>query len=357
MALKGNAEQSQRNAAGRLDSRYVRWGRPKVRVDSCRRLNAECLYGRWIDLNQQTNDLCALKALKESCENCVAACLPARLLNWQSSLHFHWPRVNRVGKSFFETQVQFISGARWPQSDLGWRWQQRQLINSRLLRNYQLPILTHINQQIAVLWAKAEINWAKDTNGYRNRRNRTETHKNSHNSRPCRRLPEQSLAVLRLPRTRHRVDFITHNGGIDFVTYYLLLPQWQQQQQQRQLPQWLGLVLVRRLLRQARGRLTALVCCIFCAKWKSMAWPCFPCETRVVCWTWTATIAEGGRCGVGVNAWELVLVAASSVPRILVAPCSRTAAKLCKNLKSRQVGGGCTSGRSYTSAGSICPNA
>lgn len=84
MALKGIAEQSQRNAAGRHDSRYVRWGRPKVRVDSCRRLNAECLYGRWIDLNQQTNDLCALKALKESCENCVAACLPAKLTKFAS---------------------------------------------------------------------------------------------------------------------------------------------------------------------------------------------------------------------------------------------------------------------------------
>lgn len=84
MALKGIAEQSQRNAAGRLDSRYVRWGRPKVRVDSCRRLNAECLYGRWIDLNQQTNDLCALKASKESCENCVAACLPAKLTKFAS---------------------------------------------------------------------------------------------------------------------------------------------------------------------------------------------------------------------------------------------------------------------------------
>lgn len=62
---------------------------------------------------------------------------------------------------FFETQVQFIWGLVAPQSvqcGMGWYWQQRQLINSRLLHNYQLPILTHINQQIAVLWAKAEIN-------------------------------------------------------------------------------------------------------------------------------------------------------------------------------------------------------
>lgn len=141
-----------------------------------------------------------------------------------------------------------------------------------------------------------------------------------------RRLPEQSWGCR---RTRHRVDFITHNGGIDFVTYYLLcrlcwqLPQWQQRQRQwqQQLPHWLGLV--RRLLRRPRGRLTALVCCIFCAKWKSMAWPCFPCETRVVCWTWTAANGRPwqrrwagvvrGRCGVGVNAWELVLVAASRI--------------------------------------------
>lgn len=103
---------------------------------------------------------------------CSCPCLRLLLLNWQSSLHFHWQLVNRVGKSFiffFWTQVQFIWGLVCPQSGLAmvWVWYG---INLRLLHNYQLPILTHINQQIAVLWAKAEINWARDTNGCSNRR-------------------------------------------------------------------------------------------------------------------------------------------------------------------------------------------
>lgn len=82
---------------------------------------------------------------------------PAKLTKFASlSLAAREP-CGKVFYFFFLTQVQFIWGLVCPQSGLAMVWVCYG-INLRLLHNYQLPILTHINQQIAVLWAKAEIN-------------------------------------------------------------------------------------------------------------------------------------------------------------------------------------------------------
>lgn len=47
---------------------------------------------------------------------CSCPCLRLLLLNWQSSLHFHWQLVNRVGKSFifFLNAGPIYLGARLP---------------------------------------------------------------------------------------------------------------------------------------------------------------------------------------------------------------------------------------------------
>lgn len=197
----------QRNAAGRLDSRFDGAARKweSSRVESRESIVAAgCWMFVWqMNRFESTNKwfMCieSIERIMWKLCSCPPACLPACKTDKV--------RFTFIGRSwtvweslFVETQVQFIWGLVAPQSvqcGMGWYWQQRQLINSRLLRNYQLPILTHINQQIAVLWAKAEINWARDTNGYRNRRNRTETHKNT--TRTTRgheaRLPEQRAEV------------------------------------------------------------------------------------------------------------------------------------------------------------------
>lgn len=45
---------------------------------------------------------------------CSCPCLRLLLLNWQTSLHFHWQLVNRVGKSFiffFERRSNLFGGS------------------------------------------------------------------------------------------------------------------------------------------------------------------------------------------------------------------------------------------------------
>lgn len=281
----------QRNAAGRLDSRFVGAARKweSSRVESRESIVAAgCWMLVWqMNRFESTNKwfMCieSIERIMWKLCSCLPACPPAKLTKFASlSLAAREP----CGKVFFLRRRSNLFGGSLPRSQSrvewagtgsngSWSIQDSCAITSCLF----WPTL--ISKSLCS-GPKRKLTEPKIRMDTETAENRTETHKNTT------RTTRGHEAIARAEswgcrRTRHRVDFITHNGGIDFVTYYLLcrlcwqLPQWQQQ-----LPQWLG------LLRRPRGRLTALVCCIFCAKWKSMAWPCFPCETRVVCWTWTA---------------------------------------------------------------------
>lgn len=92
------------------------------------------------------------------------------------------------------TQMQFGVHGAWPM-----KWD---LINLGLVRNYYWPILTHINLQIAALWAKAEINWASDTARTVNGDSAA--------------LWQLLLMLLPRMRTRHQIDFITHRRRYRF---------------------------------------------------------------------------------------------------------------------------------------------